>query len=60
MLKSAFNPVAALLLSGTLLAACQAGPPKTQDEAVRKEAVVKADSSAAAVANTDSVPTIAR
>ena len=33
-----------LLLSGALLTACQSDPPKTQDEAVQKEAVVISDS----------------
>ena len=35
-----------LLVGGTLLAACQSNPPKTQDEAVSREAVVKTDSAA--------------
>ena len=39
-----------LLLGGTLLAACQSSPPKTQDEAVNREAVVKTDSAATAKA----------
>jgi len=48
-----------LLLGGTLLAACQSNSPKTETEAVKKEAVVKTDSTASA-AKTDSVPTIGR
>lgn len=54
-----------LLVGGTLLAACQSNPPKTQDEAVAKEAVVKTDSTAKTTAAADtmglpagSVPTI--
>ncbi len=39
-----------LLLGGALLAACQSNPPKTQDEAVRNEAVVKTDSATTASA----------
>ena len=49
---------ASLLVGGALLIACQSNPPTTQDEAVKQEAVVKTNSSAAAVAKTDSVPVI--
>ena len=48
-----------LLVSGTLLAACQSNPPATQDAAVSKEAVVKADSvttASAAPADTMGLP----
>ena len=44
-----------LLLGGALLAACQSNPPKTQDEAVRKEAVVKTDSATASAAPADTM-----
>ncbi len=51
-----------LLLGGSLLAACQSNPPKTEAEAVNKEAVVKVDSAktaaTAAAAKMDSVPKI--
>ena len=55
-----------LLVGGTLLAACQSNPPKTQDEAVSREAVVKTDSAATVSATSadtmglpaGSVPTI--
>lgn len=45
-----------LLAGGALLAACQADPPTTQNEAVNREAVVKTDSSATLVTRTDSLP----
>ncbi|WP_210515362.1 SMP-30/gluconolactonase/LRE family protein [Hymenobacter terricola] len=57
MLKSALNQLAVMVLSGGLLAACQSSPPKTEAEAVSKEAVVKTDSSAT-TAKSDPVPTI--
>jgi sugar lactone lactonase YvrE len=54
-----------LLVGGTLLAACQSNPPKTQDQAVNQEAVVKTDSTAKPTASADtmglpagSIPTI--
>jgi len=54
-----------LLVGGTLLAACQSNPPKTQDQAVNQEAVVKTDSTAKPSASADtmglpagSIPTI--
>ncbi|GAB3584159.1 hypothetical protein [Hymenobacter daeguensis] len=47
------------LLGGLLLAACQADPPKTQDEAVKKEAVVQADTTNRLVTPTDSAGTTA-
>ncbi len=43
MRKVALTPIAALVLGSTLLAACQADAPQTQDEAVNKEAVVQTD-----------------
>ncbi|MBH8569252.1 SMP-30/gluconolactonase/LRE family protein [Microvirga sp. STS02] len=58
MRNKSHQALAAALLSGSLLAACQSNPPTTQDEAVNKEAVVKTDSAAAPVAKADSVPTI--
>jgi DNA-binding beta-propeller fold protein YncE len=67
MLPNTLKPAVALLLGGTLLAACQSNPPTTQDEAVNKEAVVKtnADTAKTASAAADtmglpagSVPTI--
>ncbi|GAB3866132.1 SMP-30/gluconolactonase/LRE family protein [Hymenobacter segetis] len=48
-----------LLFGGALLAGCQSNPPKTQDEAVSKEAVVQTDASAqkaAAPADTMGLP----
>ncbi len=48
-----------LLVGGTLLAGCQSNPPKTQDQAVNQEAVVKTDSAttaSAAPADTMGVP----
>lgn len=45
-----------LLLSGVLLTACQSDPPKTQDEAVQKEAVVIPDSAAAKPDSTAALP----
>ena len=45
-----------LLLSGALLTACQSDPPTTQDEAVRKEAVVISDSTAAKPDSTAALP----
>ena len=42
------NTLAALLVAGTALVACQSDPPKTEQEAVKKEAVVITDSAAAA------------
>ena len=52
------TPVAATLLGSLLLSACDANPPKTQDEAVAREAVVKTDSAAlqTAAADTMGVP----
>ena len=54
-----------LLVGGTLLTACQSNPPKTQDQAVNQEAVVKTDSTAKPSASADtmglptgSIPTI--
>jgi DNA-binding beta-propeller fold protein YncE len=45
------------LLSAALLAGCQSNPPKTEQEAVNREAVVKSDS-ATATAKTDTVTKI--
>ncbi|MBJ6109178.1 hypothetical protein JAO73_09160 [Hymenobacter sp. BT523] len=46
-----------VLLSGALLASCQSNDPKTEREAVNKEAVVKADADSAG-ASAPAVPTI--
>ena len=65
MPQSSCKSLAALLLSGTLLAGCNSNPPKTQDAAVNKEAVVSADSATMKTASTDtmgvpagSIPTV--
>ena len=61
------NALAAALLSGVLLAACQSNPPQTQDQAVSQEAVVKTDSAAKPAVAADtmglpagSIPTIGK
>ncbi|MFD1470349.1 SMP-30/gluconolactonase/LRE family protein [Hymenobacter caeli] len=65
MSQSTRYSLAALLLGGALLPACQSNPPKTQDAAVNREAVVKTDSTALKTASADtmgvpagSIPTI--
>ncbi|WP_236943293.1 SMP-30/gluconolactonase/LRE family protein [Hymenobacter sp. PAMC 26628] len=65
MSKPTRNSLATLLLSGALLSACQSNPPKTQDAAVNREAVVKTDSTALKTASADtmgvpagSIPTV--
>ncbi|TPG63575.1 SMP-30/gluconolactonase/LRE family protein [Hymenobacter nivis] len=55
MSHSTRNSLAALLLGGALLPACQSNPPQTQDQAVNKEAVVQTDSAASKTASADTM-----
>ncbi|OGX91911.1 SMP-30/gluconolactonase/LRE family protein [Hymenobacter coccineus] len=55
MSQSTRNSLAALLLGGALLPACQSNPPRTQDQAVNKEAVVQTDSAALKTAPADTM-----